>query len=136
MLAIIQCLKKQKYLLESAQTKFEIWGDHKNLEYFMSSQKLNQRQVKWTLYLSRFDFMLKYILGSSIGRTDSLSRCLDWQVEVERDNKDRVLVKKKQLEVRAIQITEVVIGEIDLLEKIKKSEAKDNKVVKAIEEMK
>jgi len=33
-------------------------------------------------------------------------------------------------------MTEVVIGEIDLLEKIKKSEAKDNKVVKAIEEMK
>jgi len=33
-------------------------------------------------------------------------------------------------------MTEVVIGEIGLLEKIKKSEAKDNKVVKAIEEMK
>ena len=30
----------------------------------------------------------------------------------------------------------MVIEEIDLLEKIRKSEAKDNKVVKAIEEMK
>jgi len=30
----------------------------------------------------------------------------------------------------------VVIEEIDLLEKIRKSEAKDNKVVKAVEEMK
>jgi len=33
-------------------------------------------------------------------------------------------------------MTEVVIEEIDLLEKIRKSEAKDNKVVKAIEKMK
>ena len=73
---------------------------------------------------------------SSIGKANSLSRCSDWQVEIERDNKNRVLVKKKQLEIRAIQVTEVVIEEIDLLEKIRKSEAKDNKIVKAIEKMK
>ena len=73
---------------------------------------------------------------SSIGKANSLSRCSDWQVEIERDNKDRVLVKKKQLEIRATQMTEVVIEEIDLLEKIRKSEAKDNKIVKAIEKMK
>ena len=73
---------------------------------------------------------------SSIGKANSLSRCSDWQVEIERDNKNRVLVKKKQLEIRATQVTEVVIEEIDLLEKIRKSEAKDNKIVKAIEKMK
>jgi len=33
-------------------------------------------------------------------------------------------------------VIEVVIEGIDLLEKIRKSEAKDNKVVKAVEEMK
>ena len=41
MLAIIQCLEEWRHLLEGAQTKFEIWSDYKNLEYFMSSQKLN-----------------------------------------------------------------------------------------------
>jgi len=35
-----------------------------------------------------------------------------------------------------MQVTEVVIERVDLLEKIKKSEAKDDKVVKAVEEMK
>jgi len=55
---------------------------------------------------------------------------------VERDNEDRVLVKKKWLEVRAIQVIEVVIEGVDLLEKIRKSEAKDDKVIKAVEEMK
>ena len=102
----------------------------------MSSQKLNWRQVRWVLYLSRFDFMLKHVPESSIGRADSLSKHPDWQVEIERDNEDRVLVKKEWLEVGAIQVTEVVIEGIDLLEKIRKWEAKDNKVVKAVEEMK
>ena len=55
---------------------------------------------------------------------------------MERDNEDRVLVKKKWLEVRAIQVIEVVIEGVDLLEKIRKSEAKDDKVIKAVEEMK
>jgi len=47
-------------------TKFEIWTDHKNLEYFMKVQKLNRRQARWALYLSRFDFMLKHVPGSKI----------------------------------------------------------------------
>jgi len=55
---------------------------------------------------------------------------------VEKDNKNRTLLKRKRLEVRAIQMTEVVIEGVDLLEKIRKSKAKDNKVVKAVEEMK
>ena len=61
-------------MLEGAQSKFEIWSNHKNLEYFISSQKLNRRQVKWALYLFRFDFMLKHVLGSSMEKADSLSR--------------------------------------------------------------
>jgi len=74
MLAIIRCLDKWRHLLEGAQSKFKIRSDYKNLEYFMSSQKLNCRQARWALYLSRFDFMLKHVLGSRIGKADSLSR--------------------------------------------------------------
>jgi len=46
MLAIIRRLESWRHLLEGAQFKFEIWMDHKNLEYFMKVQKLNQRQVR------------------------------------------------------------------------------------------
>jgi len=45
MLAIIRGLENWRYLLEGAQFKFEIWMDHKNLEYFMKAQKLNRRQA-------------------------------------------------------------------------------------------
>jgi len=46
MLAIIRGLESWRYSLEGVQFKFEIWIDHKNLEYFMKAQKLNQRQAR------------------------------------------------------------------------------------------
>jgi len=77
MLAIIRGLEAWRYLLEGAQFKFEIWTDHKNLEYFMKVQKLNRRQAQWALYLSRFDFTLKHVLGTRMRKADGLSRRLD-----------------------------------------------------------
>ena len=47
-----------------------------------------------------------------------------------------MLVRKEWLKVRAMQVTEVVIEEVDLLEEIRKLDTKDNKVIKAIEEIK
>ena len=77
MLAIIRGLEAWRYLLEGMQFKFKIWMDHKNLEYFMKVQKLNRRQARWALYLSRFDFILKHVVGTKIEKADRLSRRVD-----------------------------------------------------------
>ena len=79
---------------------------------------------------------MKHILGSKIGKADGLSRRLDWEVGVERDNEEQTLVKKEWLEAKRIRIMEVVIEGVDLLDKVRKCEAKDDKIVKAMEEMK
>jgi len=50
----------------------------------MKAQKLNRRQARWALYLSRFNFMLKHVLGSKIGKADSLSRRPDWEKRIMR----------------------------------------------------
>jgi len=71
-----------------------------------------------------------------MGKADSLSRRPDWEVGVERDNEDEILVKSEWLEVRKTEKVEVIIEGIDLLEKVRKSKVKDNKVVKVVEEMK
>ena len=136
MLAVVRYLEIQRHFLERTITKFEIWTDHKNLEYFMKVQKLNKRQARWALYLSRFDFTLKHVLGSKIEKVDSLSRRLDWKVGVERDNEDKILVKLEWLEVQRIEGVEVIIEGVDLLEKVRQSRVKDDEVVKAIEEIK
>ena len=46
MLAIIRGLENWRHLLEGVQFRLEIWTDHKNLEYFMKAQILNQRQAQ------------------------------------------------------------------------------------------
>ena len=37
MLAVICCLETWRHFLEGTRSKFEVWMDHKNLEYFMSN---------------------------------------------------------------------------------------------------
>ena len=69
-------------------------------------------------------------------KADSLSRRPDWEVGVERDNEDKMLVKKEWLENRRTEKVEVIVEGVDLLEKIRQSRVKDDKVVKAVEEMK
>ena len=80
--------------------------------------------------------MLKYVLGSKMGKADSLSRRPDWEVGVERDNEDETLVKPEWLEVRRTERVEIIVEGVDLLEKVRKLKVKDDEVVKAVEEMK
>ena len=97
MLVVIRGLENWQHLLESTKFKFEIQMDHKNLKYFMKVQKLNQKQARWVLYLSRFDFTLKYVSGTKMGKADVLSRRPDWKVGIEKNNKDQVFIKEDWL---------------------------------------
>ena len=53
---------------------------------------------------------------------------------MEGDNEERTLLKLEW--IRSIQAREVIMEGVDILEKIRKSKAKDNEVIKAVEEMK
>ena len=55
---------------------------------------------------------------------------------MERDNKDKTLVKKEWLENRRTEKVEVIVEGVDLLEKIKQLRVRDDEVVKTVEEMK
>ena len=101
----------------------------------MKAHKLNQRQARWSLYLSRFDFALKHVANKSMERADSLSRRIDWAKRVERDNENQVMLKEKWLEVRVME--QLVEGlEEEIVEKIKEARDKDEEVIKAVEEIK
>ena len=120
MLVIIQYLKVWRHFLEGAKDRFEIWTDHKNLEYFIKAQKLNRRQARWSLYLSRFDFALKHVAGKSMERADSLSRRVDWVEGIKKVNENQVMLKEEWLEVRAME--QLVEGpEEEIVKKIKEA---------------
>jgi len=77
MLAIIHALEEWRHFLEEAIHPVEIWTDHKNLEYFMMAKKLNHRQARWSLHLTRFDFLLHHRPRHAMGKLDALSRKAD-----------------------------------------------------------
>ena len=135
-LVVIKYLEVWRHYLEGTKVQFEIQIDYKNLQYFMSSQKLNYRQVRQILYLSRFDFVLKYIPGKSMRKADRLSRRPDWQKGVENNNEDRTLIKLEWIQKEVRQREEILIEEEGLKERIKKIQKKNKRVVKAVEELK
>ena len=80
--------------------------------------------------------MLKYVPGSKMKKVDSLSKRLDQKIEVERDNKNEMLVKPEWLKVKKTEKVEVIVEEVDLLEKVRQSKVKDDEVVRVVKEMK
>ena len=67
-----------------------------------------------------------------------MSRRVDWAEEIEKDNENQVMLKKKWLEIRAMEKEQLLIerAKEEIIKKIKKLEAKDDEVIKTVEEMK
>jgi len=66
-----------------------------------------------------------------MGKADGLSRRPNWQEGVEKDNKDQKLIKLKW-----IRGAETMVEKGDLKERIKRVQKEDERVVKAVEELK
>jgi len=54
-----------------------------------------------------------------MGKADSLSRRPDWEIGVEKDNKDETLIKPEWMKVRRVEAVEIIVDKIDLLEKVR-----------------
>jgi len=66
-----------------------------------------------------------------MGKADGLSRRPDWQDRVKRDNENQKLLKPEW-----IRKAETIIEEENLKERIRKVQEGDEKVIKAVEELK
>src|ERR1700675_959213 len=138
MLAAIRALEEWRHYLEGVRQPFEIWMGHKNLEYFQTAQKLNRRQARWSLYLSRFNFTLHHKPGRSMGKPDALSRCADHRSGV-ADNADITLLGPELFQVRALEGVTVAGEEHSILRDVRKALADgelDESVAKAAKELK
>ena len=104
------------------------------MEYFIKAQKLNRRQARWALYLSQFDFTLKHVAGSKMGKANRLSKRVDWKIGVDKDNENQIFIKNNWI----CSMYEVVVEgpEVYLVEKIKKVRSRDEDVIRVVKEMK
>jgi len=65
------------------------------------------------LYLLRFDFTLKHVLGTKIEKANRLDRRLNWKIKVENDNNNQILIKEQWIH----SLAKVVIkgSEVDII---------------------
>jgi len=81
LLAIITAFDVWRHHLEGAKFPVQVITDHKNLLYFKKPQHLNQRQIRWGLFLSKFDYRIVFRPGSQSYKPDALSRRPDYKNE-------------------------------------------------------
>jgi hypothetical protein len=74
LLAIIRCFEQWRAELQSVESPTSVLTDHKSLEYFMTTKKLNRRQARWAEFLAEFDFKIAYQPGKKNDKADSLTR--------------------------------------------------------------
>ena len=80
-----------QYLM-GATYKFEIWTDHRNLQYFRKPQDLNRHHAQWIIDLADYDFELIHKPGKTHLKPDILSRPPDPK-KGEDDNNNTILLK-------------------------------------------
>lgn len=97
LLAIIKSLEEWRPELQGCGSEFEIITDHKNLEYFTSTKTLNQRQVRWSEFLSQYNFRIVYRPGSKAVRPDALSRRPQDIPDKSRQDDERLKERKRTL---------------------------------------
>lgn len=74
LLAIIRCFEHWRPDLEATEIPVEVFTDHKNLEYFMTSKELTRRQARWAEKLSEYNFKIMYQSGTKNAKADALTR--------------------------------------------------------------
>ena len=74
LLAIVTVLKEWRAFSQKIIELFIIKTDYKNLTRFLTTKKLNYKQVKWVEMLVEYYFEIKYIKSTDNVKVDILSK--------------------------------------------------------------
>jgi hypothetical protein len=96
MLAITEALKDWCQFLARLDDPFEIWTNHRNLEFWRTTQHLTRRQARWALLLADYNFVLVHKPGKKNGIADSLSCPSRFQVTDAKDNQDQLVLNPER----------------------------------------
>ncbi|OWT42324.1 retrovirus polyprotein [Pochonia chlamydosporia 170] len=95
LLAIVRCFECWRPELQGAHHPITVITDHANLRYFMTTKQLSRRQVRWSEFLSEFQFAIKSVPGKDNRKPDSLTRRS--QDLPKDENDDRIQYQQQSL---------------------------------------
>jgi hypothetical protein len=111
LLAIVRCFEDWKSELHGSAHQITVITDHSNLRYFMTTKQLSRRQVRWSEFLSQFDFIIKAIPGKDNGKPDSLTRRSQ---DLPRDGNDVRVQFQRQALLKPLNLDHSIQDEIKL----------------------
>ena len=143
LLGIVRSLEEWRAELTGVASPFSILTDHKNLVYFMSTKKLNERQVRWAEFLSRFQFVLTHRPGRLNQRADALSRQekdVPGNGDVRLTSRQQTLIQPSWIKMAPVSISHGPKGDVLFADKFLADLwdvglAKDKVLQKAYEEL-
>lgn len=71
---IVVAFRQWRQYLQGSRHQIIVYTDHRNLQYFMTKNLVNDRHIRWSLEFSKYDFIIHYKPGSTMGKADALSR--------------------------------------------------------------
>jgi RNase H-like domain found in reverse transcriptase len=74
LMVIYEVFKAWRHYLEGTEVPIDVVTDHKNLEYFCTTQILSRRQARWSTFLSRFNMVIRFCPGRLGTKPDALTR--------------------------------------------------------------
>ena len=104
-LAIAECLKHWRPYLAGSPHTIIVHTDHTNLTYWHQPQKISRCITRQVLELEEYNIKLQHVPGKNNGRTDALSRRLDYD-QGTMDNQN-VTVLPDKLFIRALASQEL-----------------------------
>ena len=102
MLAILEEFKEWKHYLVGSDKPITVYTDHQNLENFLTTKVLNQRQIRWAQRLADYNFKIIYRPGTRGGKPDALSRRPEYRPEEGAEHRKQSILKPKNFELSLI----------------------------------
>jgi hypothetical protein len=72
--AIFEAFRIWRYYLDGSALPVDVFTDHKNLEYFVTTKVLNYYQAHWSEYLCQFNIVIRFQPGKLGAKPDALTR--------------------------------------------------------------
>ena len=127
LMGIIKALQEWRHYIQGSPFMTTILSDHKNLSYFRKPQKLNDRQARWSLILSKYDIKLVHTPGEKMMQSDALSRRADLNPKIDDNDEPEVLLTQELF---------VQFVDLELQERIATNKNVEGDILKALETLK
>jgi hypothetical protein len=116
---------QELYAIVSAFTEWRAWlidtndpvtvmSDHANLRYFMTNQRLTDRQARWASFLTSFHFVIKHVSGKN-NPADAPTRRPDYVSDDGVGELSKVLFQEKEADITLMdsvkELADVVAAE-------------------------